>query len=172
VDEKATTPEFAQCQSLRRSKSASCGFAGDRSIRLQVSAFAGVERLNEIAQPLKTIRSFCVANSSNFARRAGAFENKTADMCRANRLGRPGRLRLLIEAVCKVARVPLPFVIVGGNIRDFTRTTTIHSRRAENHNGADRHRVFERQRCGCGYLAALGQPVLAFSQKLCCFDML
>ena len=75
--------EFAQCQSLRRSKSASCRFAGDRSIRLQVSAFTGVERLNEIVQPLKTIRSFCVADSSNFAI-VPAFENKTADMCRAS----------------------------------------------------------------------------------------
>jgi transposase-like protein len=44
---------------------------------------AGVERLNEIVQPLKTIRSFCVADSSNFAI-VPAFENKTADMCRAS----------------------------------------------------------------------------------------
>jgi hypothetical protein len=42
----------------------------------------------------------------------------------------------------------------------------------ENHSEAGWHRVFERQRCGCDYLAALARLVRAFSQKLCCFDML
>jgi hypothetical protein len=82
VDEKAMTPSLlnACLSAVRR---APCRFAGDRSIRLQVSAFTGVERLNEIVQPLKTIRSFCVADSSNFAI-VPAFENKTADMCRVS----------------------------------------------------------------------------------------
>jgi hypothetical protein len=56
--------------------------------------------------------------------------------------------------------------------RLLPRTPRRHLRPAENHKGADWHRVFERQRCGCDYLAALARPARAFSQKLCCFDML
>jgi stage V sporulation protein SpoVS len=72
VDEKATTPSLlnASLSAVRRAPVAD----------LQAT---GVERLNEIVQPLKTIRSFCVADSSNFAI-VPAFENKTADMCRTS----------------------------------------------------------------------------------------
>jgi hypothetical protein len=45
---KVTTPSFAQRQSLRRSKRAIRRFAGNRSIGLRVSVFAGVERLHEV----------------------------------------------------------------------------------------------------------------------------
>src|ERR1700694_84225 len=41
-----------------------------------------------------------------------------------------------------------------------------HLRPAENYNGADWHRVFEQQRCGCDYLAALARLVRAFSLLL------
>src|SRR5580693_5063651 len=40
--------ELARCQPLRRSKRASCRFADDRRVRLQVSALAGTECLHEV----------------------------------------------------------------------------------------------------------------------------
>ena len=70
MDEKATTPSLlnASLSAVRRAPVA------------------------DLHQLLKTIRSFCVANSSNFAV-APAFENKTADICRSDDARNSLRLR-------------------------------------------------------------------------------